>query len=131
MTTMNRTGRRWASALVLLVGGAGVAVATWISGEHGFALFVVAFYVVFATAAYLWAGGSGDTAAIIRVGGDERQRGIDRDATAITGLVVIVFSIAGAIVQQARTGNPGAFGLICVTAGLTYAVSLFVVRRRR
>lgn len=70
-------------------------------------------------------------AAILRVGGDERQRGLDRDATAITGVVMSVAAIVGGIVQIARTGDPGVYGLFCVIGGVTYAVSLFELRRRR
>jgi hypothetical protein len=80
---------------------------------------------------YRWAAGRGDVAAILSSGSDERQRGIDRDATAITGLAVILVALVGAIVAVARTGDPGAFGAICFVGGATYAVSLALLQRRR
>src|SRR5262249_22061192 len=67
-------GRRGAPAAVLLVGGAAVAAASWIGSDHGWAIAAMAIYVVFAVIAYVWAGRSGDIAAVLRVGGDERQR---------------------------------------------------------
>jgi hypothetical protein len=99
MKTDWRTLRRGATVGVLVVGGGGVAIATWVSGEHGLAIGLVAIYAVAAVIAYIWSGGKGDVAAILRVGGDERQRGLDRDATAITGLVVVVAAVIGAIIQ--------------------------------
>ena len=72
-------GHRSASAAVLLVGGGAIAVATWASGDHGFAIGLAIAYVIFAAIALAWAGGKGDVAAVLRVGWDERQRGLDRD----------------------------------------------------
>jgi hypothetical protein len=131
MTRTMVRGHRGIAAGILVLGGAGVAAATWVSGNHGWAVGALAIYAVLATFAFVWAGGSSDVAAILRVGGDERQRGLDRDATAITGLVMSLAAIVGGIVQIARTGNPGVYGLFCVIGGLAYSVSLFQLRRRR
>jgi hypothetical protein len=124
------TGHRGAAAVVLTISGGALAAATWISGDHGFAIGVIAFYFVAAGIAYLWAGGPGDVAAIMRAAGDERQRGLDRDATAITGLVLVLAAIAGAIVEVGRTGNPGAYGILCAVGGVSYTVSLISLRHR-
>ncbi len=99
-------GRRGATAAVLLVGGGAIAAATWISGDHGFAIGVMVFYVVAAVIAWLWSGGQGDIAAIMRVGGDERQRSLDRDATTIAGYAMVFAAITGAVVQIARGRRP-------------------------
>jgi hypothetical protein len=124
-------GHRGASAAILVVGGVAVAIATWVSGNHGWAIVAVAIYVVLALLAYVWSGRGGDVAAILRVGGDERQRSLDRDATAITGVVMSLVAVVGAIVQLGRTGNPGVYGLFCVVGGVAYAVSLVILRRQR
>jgi hypothetical protein len=124
-------GHRGVAAGALIVGGFGVAAAIWVSGAGDWAIGALAIYAVLAALAFVWAGGSGDVAAILRVGGDERQRGLDRDATSITGVVMSVAAIVGGIVQIARTGDPGVYGLFCVIGGVTYAVSLFELRRRR
>jgi hypothetical protein len=131
MRSATRTGHRTATAAVLLVAGGAVAAATWVSGERGMAIGLVAFYVVAAGVAYVWSGGTGDVAAIMRVGGDERQRSMDRDATAIVGLVMSVAAIVGVIVQTARGASPDGYGLMCVVGGITYTVSLIALRRRR
>ena len=116
---------------MLLVGGGAIAAATWASGDHGLAVGLVVFYVLSAGVAYLWSGGKGDVAAIMRVGGDERQKGIDRDATAITGMALSLAALVGAIVETARDGNPGAFGIMCLVGGLSYVVALIALRYRR
>ncbi len=131
MTSPTRSGHRTATAAVLAVGGGAVAAAAWIGGDHGLAVGLVAFYAIAAAIAFVWSGGQGDVAAIMRVGGDERQRGIDRDATTIAGIAVMLAAIVGAIVQTARSLDPGPYGLMCVVGGVTYCVSLIVIRRRR
>jgi hypothetical protein len=131
---MTRTifkGHRGVAAALLLGGGLAVAAATWVSGYHSWAIGVLAIYIVFGGIAFAWAGRSGDVAAILRGGADERQRGLDRDATAITGLVMSIAAIIGGIIEIARTGNPGVYGLFCVVGGVTYAASLFLLRRKR
>jgi hypothetical protein len=74
MTT--KTGHRGAAVAVLVVVGGAVAVASWVGGDHGLAIGLVAIYAAAAVVAYLWSGGSGDIAALMRAGGDERQRGM-------------------------------------------------------
>jgi hypothetical protein len=125
------TGHRSAIAAVLVVVGGGVAVATWAGGDHGLAVGLGAFYVLAAVIAYVWSGGRGDVAAIMRVGTDERQRGMDRDATAIMGVTVVLVALVGTIVQIARGADPGGYGVLCTVGGVSYVVGLAVVRRRR
>jgi hypothetical protein len=124
-------GHRTATAAILAVGGGALAVATWIGGDHVLAGILVGFYVLAAGAAYWWAGRDSDVGAIMRVGGDERQRRIDRDATALAGLAMGLVAIAGAVVSAARNhGDIGGYGLICFVGGATYAISLAVLKRR-
>ena len=131
MKLQTRTGHRGLTAGVLVVAGVALTAAMWSHGEHGLAVATGAFYVVAATAGFVWAGGTGDVAAIMRAGGDERQRAIDVEATAVTGLVLIVAIVVGGVVELFRTGNMGQYGLMGALAGTTYAVSLAVLRRRR
>lgn len=124
-----RNGHRGASAAVLLVGGGAVAIAAWIGGQPGVAALVFAAYVVFAVIAFVWSGGGGDIAAIMRGGPDERQRGIDLRAAAVAASATALFSIGGAIVNIARTGgDPGAYGVVCMVFGISYGVALAVLR---
>ena len=131
MKLKTKSGHRGVTAGVLVAAGFALTAATWSHGNHGLAVATAAFYAVAATASFVWAGGSGDVAAIMRAGGDERQRAIDVEATAVTGLVLIVAIVIGGIVELFRTGSLGQYGLMGALAGTTYAVSLTVLRRRR
>jgi hypothetical protein len=131
MGSTSRNGRRGLSAAVLLVGGGAVAIAAWVGGHPGVAAVVIGAYVVLAAIAFVWAGGRGDVAAIMRSGADERQRAIDLRATAAAGAVTAAFTVGGAVVSIARTGgDPGPYGVICVVFGVSYGVALAVLRRR-
>ena len=131
MTTKFHSLRRSATSGILLVGGGAIAVATWVSGDHGLAVGLVVFYVIAAGIAYVWSGRDTDVAAIMRWDGDERQFGIDREANVITAHAMGIAAIIGAIVNTAVNGDPGGYGVICFVGGVTYVVSLVVLRRRR
>lgn len=88
MTNATLVAHRGATVAVLVVGGGGLAAATWVGGDHGLAIGLIAFYAVAAVAAYIWSGRDSDVGAIMRAGGDERQRRLDRDATAVSGLAM-------------------------------------------
>jgi len=131
MTYARTVGHRGATAAVLVVGGGALATATWIGGEHGLALGLVGFYALATLAAFFWSGRDGDVAAIMRVGGDERQRRLDLEATAYAGLAMAVAAIVGAVVSAARHhGDVGAWGVVCAVGGVAYVVSLGVLKRR-
>jgi hypothetical protein len=67
----------------------------------------------------------------MRAGGDERQRRLDRDAMALAGLAMGTAAIIGAIISAAvNHGNIGGFGVICFVGGVSYVISLLVLRRR-
>ena len=110
--------------------GGAVAAATWASGDHGLAIGLVIFYAVASVIAYIWSGGSGDVAAIMRVAGDERQKRIDMLATYWAGVAATMFSLVAAIVQTARGEDAYPYVLVCGVGGLAYVVALAVVRRR-
>jgi uncharacterized iron-regulated membrane protein len=132
MTRTTLTGHRAATSAVLVVGGGALAAGTWLGGEHGLAVGLVVFYLVAGLIAYLWAGRDGDVAAIMRVGGDERQRRMDRDATAAAGAVMAVAAVIGAGIEAARHhGDPGAYGVMCAVGGIAYTASLLFYRHRR
>lgn len=132
MTKTQTKGRRGATAAVLAVGGGALAAATWLGGEHGLAVGLVVFYAVCAGVAYLYAGRETDVGAILRSGGDERQRGLERDATMFAGLAMIALAIVGSIVSAAvNHGEIGVFGLFSAVGAVAYIVSLIVLRRRR
>ncbi len=126
-----RNGHRGASAAVLLVGGGAVAAAAWAGGHPLVAAIVLIAYAVLGLIAFVWSGGPGDVAAIMRGGADERQHAIDLRATAISGTVTGCVALGAAIFNIARTGgDPGAYGVVCMVFGISYGVALAVLRRR-
>ena len=132
MSQPTLTGHRSWTAAVLVVGGGALAAATWIGGEHGLSVGLVIFYGIAATIAYVWSGRDSDVAAIMRAGGDERQRRLDHDATALAGLAMGATAIIGAIVEAARNhGDLGGYGVICAVGGIAYVVALVVLKRRQ
>jgi len=129
--TTTRTGYRGAVAAVLAIGGIAVAIAAWASGEHGLAIGLLITYGVAAVIAVVWSAGSGDVAAIIRAGGDERQQSIGLHAIAITGMVMVIASLIGVVVATARTGDSGGYGVMSAVGGISYAISLTYLHRSR
>jgi hypothetical protein len=131
MGNATATRHRSRTATILALGGGALALATWVGGEHGLAVGLLVFYALAALAAYLWSGRDTDVAAIMRAEGDERQRRLDHDATALAGLAMGITALVGAIISAAvNHGDIGPFGLICAVGGTTYAVSLAVLRSR-
>jgi hypothetical protein len=131
MSSVLHSGRRGATSAVLVIAGGALAAATWIGGQHVVAVGLVVLYVVCAAIAYAWAGRDSDAGAALRSGGDERQRSLDRDATAITALVMITLAIVGSIVSAAvNNGNIGVFGVFAAVGGATYAIAFAFLSRR-
>ena len=131
MSSILHSGRRGATSVGLLVAGGALAAATWIGGQHDIALGLLVLYVVCAIGAYAWAGRDSDAAAALRAGGDERQRRIDRDATAVAGGVMIAAAIVGAIVSAARDdGDLVIYAGFAAIGGLAYVIAFAVLSRR-
>ena len=123
--------KRFASAACFVVLGAALSTAVWIQGNHDYALIMGAFYLVAAGIAYVASGGSGDIAAIMRVEADERQRGIDHEATRYAAYAMGAAALIGVVVQTAQGHDPSAFGWILTVGGSTYSVALGILHRQR
>lgn len=130
MTAAALRGRRAVAAGLLLVTGLAIAVGVWMSGDHGFAVALGVFYVVCALGAYAWSAGTGDVAAIMRMGGDERQRLMDKQASLVAGVAVFVCCFVGAVVDLARGGDGNPFAWLLAVAGGTYVLALAWIKRR-
>ncbi|MDQ1709133.1 MAG: hypothetical protein QOG49_518 [Frankiaceae bacterium] len=130
MISTTKRGNRAASTAVLAVGGSALAVATWFNGDHGLAVALTIFYVAGSAIAWIWSGRSGDVAAIMRAGGDERQRTLDLRATAYSSFAAVMFALTAAVVQTARGENALPYLLVCGVAGAAYVVALAILRRR-
>ncbi len=122
--------KRTVGITVLLVLGGSIAVASAIGGDPSGAVVLAGFYLLCGVGVWLWSQRSGDVAALLRSEGDERQRAVDLRATAISGLAMGAFAIAGTIVQLARGEDPTMFGLVCMVGGVAYAVAVGILRAR-
>ena len=91
---------------------------------------LVLFFAVAALVAWLRSGGAGGVAALMRAGGDERQRAVDRNATAVAGFAMAGVALVGVVVQLARDGDPTPYAVICAVGGLAYTCAVVVLRRR-
>lgn len=132
MTRTLLRGHRAATTVVVAIGGGALTVGTWLGGEHGVAIGLMVFYLVAGAIVYVVAGRDGDVAAVLRVGGDERQRGMDRDATVVACSAMMIAAIIGAAVEAARHhGDPGAYGILCAIGGAAYVASFIYYRRLR
>ena len=130
MTDQLKTAaRKHATLATLAILGGAIAAAIWAGGDHGWAVGVASFYAVCCVALFVWSRGDGDVAAIVRLSGDERQTMLDLRATAATGVVTILFSLGGAIINLARGGSGGPWTLICTVAGFAYITALAWSRR--
>ena len=130
--TMAARGMRAATSAVLLVGGGAIdAAATGSADDLASQRRDRVLVRRVRGSAWTLVRRQGDVAAIMRVGGDERQRSLARDATTIAGYTMVFATIAGAVVEIARGQGPGAYGVMCVVGGVTYVVALFVLQRRR
>ena len=125
-----KTPKRLLGTAALLVPGGAIAVATWVGGQHGWAVGIGIFYAICSLVVYVWSGQRGDVAALLRVDGDERQRQLDLGAMAIAGLAMTLCCIVGVIVDLARGGSGGPWAALCAVGGITYAIALAVIRRR-
>jgi hypothetical protein len=131
--TSCRPGARWrraAAPAVMLIGGGALTGAT-VAGGASLALTVTeaVLTVVFA-AGFWWIGRTGgDFGAVFGSRPDERQRGIDLRATAVSGLAVCLVSMVMAVVAVAHGGSGSPWTMICALFGGVYLIGLAVFRR--
>lgn len=133
-TTTNDSRRRplafWATPATSVVLGAAMAGAAWAAGERGYAIFAALLMVGLAVVLVV-ASTRSETVRGILDRQDERIAGIDRDATTITGVVIIGAIIVAFIVELARGEDGAPFSWLGAIGGVTYVVALVVLRLRR
>jgi hypothetical protein len=128
MTEANRPKRavRWAipvTALVYLVAGL-------VSGNTFFAVFGCAVMVVTGVV-FVALGRFSETAAGLRDRRDERINQIDRDASLLSGLAVLLAVIVMFVVEIAQGKDGMPYSLLGALGGVTYLIALVVLRFRR
>jgi hypothetical protein len=129
MTTQT-TGRRTASTIAYVALGGAITIAAGIGGSWPLAVVLGGFYAVTGGVLYWWAGRNGDVAALLRAGGDERQRTLDLRATALSGFAMGAFAIVATIVQLARGADPNPYAWVCFVGGVSYAIGIAVFKFR-
>ena len=120
-------GSKWTTPIVALLLGLMFLGAAIVGDEPGVGL--RAFAVMAAVAAIFAFGGRSETVSAMREP-DERWKSIDLKATAVSGVVMATVAVGGARMRFARGEDPGVFGVICVTGGLTYIIALGWLRAR-
>jgi hypothetical protein len=132
MTETNRPKRavRWAIPATALVFAVVYLVAGLVSGNTGFAVFGFAVMVV-AGAGFVVASRWSETAAGLRDRRDERINQIDRDASMISGMVVLPAVLAMFVVEIAQGKDGLPYSLLGALGGVSYLVALVVLRFRR
>jgi hypothetical protein len=119
---------RWIPALV-----AGLAIPTfvafWIGGDPRAGLIWGGLSVVFGIVLAL--GGRSDTIRLLRgEDDDERSLALERQATMLTGIVLIVALAVLFLVTAARGESPLVYGLLLLLAETTHLGALALLNRR-
>jgi hypothetical protein len=120
----------WSTPAIGVLAGVGFLIAARAGGYPGLGWVLLGLMVVFSVAAVVASRWS-ETVRGLLSREDERFSNIDRDATALVGLVLIVAVIAGAAVELAhgRSGQP--YVWLGALAGITYVVAATAARLRR
>jgi cobalamin synthase len=123
------TRSKWFLPAFSLVLGLVMLVVSWLGGSLGQGLISLAVLAAFGLIILL-AGRSETVRGLRGDGRDERFAQIDLQATALSGLAVIVALIVAWLVATARgqSGNP--YGWLLAIAGLTYVLAVAWFRWR-
>ena len=120
---------KWFLPSFSLALGLVVLAVSWLGGNLGAGLISLAVLAAFGL--FILLAGRSETIRGLRGDGrDERFAQIDLQATALSGLAVIVALIVAWLVAMARgqSGNP--YGWLLAIAGLTYALAVAYLRWR-
>ena len=128
----DRHGRaaRWATPVFGIALGVVLCVAAWSGGSPAAGLVMLAVMVVFSAAVLLLASRS-ETVAGLLDRRDERITTIDLQATAFTGLVLVLAVLGGFAweIAHGRSGSP--YMGLGALAGVAYLGAVIVLRVRR
>ena len=126
---MQITRSKWFLPLFAALLGLVMLAAEWIGGKPGAGVTSLAIMVVFGALVLL--GGRSETIRGLRGDGrDERFRQIDLQATALSGLAVIVAIIVAFVVEVARGHDGGPYTWLGAIAGAAYLLAVVVLRLR-
>ena len=121
---------RWSTPAVCLVAGLAYLAAGLAGGETAFAWAGFGIMIAFG-GAMLAAGRYSETAKGLLDRRDERINALDRDATVVAGVVLIVAILVMVIVEVARGEDGSPYFQLAALAGVSYAIALLWLRWRR
>jgi hypothetical protein len=121
---------RWAVPVTAAVIGLGYLVAGIAGGNTGFGVFGLVLMLVVGAAFWLL-GTRRETFRALADRRDERINAIDRDATLVSGAVLILAVIVMFMVEIARGGDGSPYYQLGGLGGVTYLVALVWLRFRR
>ena len=129
MTTMAMLRNKWFLPLFSLALGVGCLVAFWVGGNPGQGL--ASLGILAAAGAIFLFGGRSETIRGLRGDGrDERFAQIDLQATALSGLAVIVALIVAWLVASARDQSGSPYDWLLAIGGLAYLLAVAWFRWR-
>ena len=123
------TRSKWFLPAFSLVLGLVMLAVSWLGGSLGQGLISLAVLAAFGLIILL-AGGSETVRGLRGDGRDERFAQIDMQATALSGLAVIVALIVAWLVATARGQSGSPYGWLLAIAGLTYLLAVAWFRWR-
>ncbi|MGH3416704.1 MAG: hypothetical protein ACRDVE_09660 [Actinocrinis sp.] len=120
----------WATPATAALGGVAY-LATLAAGGHPAAGVAALVIMLVAAGALVLAARYSETIRGLMDRRDERIAGIDLKATALTGVILIVAVLIGALVEFARGHSGAPYTWLAAIAGLAYIVSIALLRARR
>jgi len=120
---------RWFTPLICLGLGIVVFAVSWLGGQFRGGLISLAILAAFGLILLLLTGRS-ETIRGLTVGRDERFAQLDLRATALAGLVMLLFALVGWLVAVARGQNGHPYDWLLATGGLAYLLAFVFFRWR-
>jgi Predicted membrane protein (DUF2178) len=125
-----RKARKWLVPAACLLAAGGYAAVFLTHGNVAAAAWSAGIMLAYGAVLVAFSRRS-EVAALLRdTAHDERQVQINLRASALTAYVVILVAIAMTFVELASGREPGAWGVICAVAGLSYLASVVILARR-
>lgn len=119
----------WTVPAICVVGGLAYLVSAWAGGRPMLGVSLLAIMLAVG-AAIAYAGRRSETVRGLLDRRDERIAAIDLKATAVSGTVMVVAVLIGAVAELARGHSGAPFTWLAAIGGVAYAVSVVVGRVR-
>ncbi|MER7399024.1 hypothetical protein ABT381_26350 [Streptomyces sp. NPDC000151] len=125
-----RSVRRWSVLALTVVVGAVESVLMAMRGNVAMAVTLPVIVIGYGLAVTVLARRSDVAAQLSGHEEDERRRAISRGASAVTGNVLAVVLLCGAVYEVAQGESGGPFTWLCAVGGLTYGAAAVAYTRK-